>query len=180
MAIFNPTTPDLDFDLDRLAHEGVIKLEITGGVPTWEAFPGVRHQVVVDLIRASIAPAPHNVSNCACAHYSDIYIRFKDGSLKRPDISIFCTQLPLTDEAVEIIPESVIEVISPGYEYKDLELNPPFYIAQGVNDLVVVDPRTGAVTHYHAGRAFSLKAPVTVKLQSGCRCVIPEVGEPAE
>ena len=43
-------------DLDQLLREGAIRLEITGGVPTWEAFPGSRHQRTVDRIRASIRP----------------------------------------------------------------------------------------------------------------------------
>lgn len=31
-------------DLEQLLREGAIRLEITAGVPTWEAFPGTRHQ----------------------------------------------------------------------------------------------------------------------------------------
>lgn len=31
-------------DLERLVREGAIRLEITGGVPTREAFPSARHQ----------------------------------------------------------------------------------------------------------------------------------------
>lgn len=169
MAISNPAIPDLE----RLAYEGAVKLEITGGIPTWEAFPGIRHQAMVYLIQTSIAPLPDHAGDCACAHYSDIDLRFPDGSIKRPDISIFCTRPPMTDEAVTIIPDAVVEVISPGYEYKDLELNPRFYLAQGVKDLVVVDPRSGVVTHYHAGDATSLQAPVTIELQCGCKCMVP-------
>ncbi len=43
-------------DLDQLLREGAVHLEITGGIPTWEAFPGLRHQRTIDRIRASIEP----------------------------------------------------------------------------------------------------------------------------
>ena len=80
--------PRMDIaDLDQLLQDGAVKLEITRGIPTWEAFPGVRHQVAIDLIRASIKPADDGGdSGCECAHLSDVLISFKDGSLKRPDI----------------------------------------------------------------------------------------------
>src|SRR5438105_6255736 len=118
-------------DLDQLINDGAIRLEITGGIPTWEAFPGLRHQETIDLIRASIKPRPDSTTGCSCVHFSDILIRFKDGSLKGPDIAIFCKKPPSQDEALTIIPEAVIEIVSPGYEYKDLSLNPQFYLAQG-------------------------------------------------
>jgi Putative restriction endonuclease len=76
------------------------------------------------------------LSACACVHYADIYVAFPDGSLKRPDIAIFCRE----PEA-----EAVIEVISQGYEFKDLELGPMFYLSQGVKDVVVLDPRSKAI-----------------------------------
>ena len=71
-----------DLDLDRLIHDGAIRLEITGGIPTWEASPSLRHQAMVYKIQTSIKPLPDSDLGCACAHYSDVLIRFKDGSMK--------------------------------------------------------------------------------------------------
>ena len=164
-------------DLDQLINDGAIRLEITGGIPTWEAFPGVRHQEMIDLIRASIELLPNSTTGCPSVHYSDVLIRFKDGSLKRPDIAIFCTRPPRQDEALTIIPEAVIEVVSPGYEYKDLLLNPQFYLAQGLGDVVIVDPRADVITHYRTTGVVNYRAPATIKLQCGCQCTVPQVGE---
>jgi Uma2 family endonuclease len=162
-------------DLDQLLREGAIRLEITGGVPTWEAFPGSRHQRMIDRIRASIVPIAHrDAPACGCAHLSDVLIRFQDGSLKRPDIAIFCDEPPDQDEALTIIPEAVIEIISPGYEYKDLALNPQFYLAQGVLDVVIVDPRSGVVLHYRTDQVLNYHAPVAIDLLCGCRCEIEQ------
>lgn len=160
-------------DLDQLLREGAIRLEITAGIPTWEAFPGSRHQRMIDRIRASIEPlAEQSGEKCACAHLSDVLIRFQDGSLKRPDIAIFCDDPPEQDEALTVVPQAVVEVISPGYEYKDLALNPQFYLAQGVLDVLIVDPRARIVLHYRVDGVANHTAPVMLELQCGCRCQI--------
>jgi Uma2 family endonuclease len=164
-------------DLDLLLRDGAVKLEITGGVPTWEASPGSRHQWMVYHIQTSIRPSPENDRGCECAHLSDELTRFRDGSLKRPDIAIFCSTPPIQDEALTLIPQAVIEVISPGYEYKDLALNPQFYLAQDVDDVVIVDPRAGIVTHYRTTEVSTYHAPTTINLQCGCQCVVPKVAE---
>src|SRR4051794_4794935 len=103
-------------DLEQLLREGIVKLEITGGIPTWEVSPSSRHQRTVYRIQTSIRPHPDGDKSCACAHLSDVYISFADGSLKRPDIAIFRQEPPDQDEALTTIPQAVIEVISPGYE----------------------------------------------------------------
>ena len=160
-------------DLDQLVEQGLVRLEMTAGIPTWEVFPGYRHQRMIDRIRATIEPVAQSETSCGCVHASDVLIRFRDGSQKRPDIAIFCTEPPDQDEALTLIPEAVVEVISPGYEYKDLSINPPFYLSQGVRDVVVVDPRAGAVTHHRTGQVANYRFPVTLELLCGCRCTIP-------
>jgi len=88
-----------------------IKLEIVQGTPMWEAFPATRHQRVLAHIRESVVQ-PSSGSGCGCFLEEDIYIQFPDGSIKRPDISIFCQEPPIQDEALEIVSEAVVEVIS--------------------------------------------------------------------
>ena len=159
--------------LEQLLREGAVKLEMTGGLPTWEVSPGSRHQRMVFRIQTSIRPLPESDKGCACAHLSDVYVSFLDGSLKRPDIAIFCEEPPDQDEALTITPQAVIEVISPGYEYKDLSLNPQFYLSQGVDDVIIVDPRSGAVTHHRTSGVQNYSTPVTLELLCGCACSIP-------
>lgn len=78
---------------------------------------------------------------------------------------------------VTIIPDAVIEVISPGYEYKDLSLNPQFYLAQGVADVVIADPRSGIVNHFRNTGVTTHHTPTTLDLQCGCHCTIPSIDE---
>ena len=67
-----------------------------------------------------------------------------------------------------MVPEAVIEVVSKGYEYKDLELGPPFYLAQGVKDVIVFNPQTLLVLHVRRDRVERLVSTVTIALECGC------------
>jgi hypothetical protein len=159
------------------ANEAGVKLEIVAGLPIWEAFPVIRHQKAIDRIRPTIRPIRAGRSKrgrgCGCWHYSDIYILFPEGSLKRPDISIFCRQ-PAEDEegATRQLPEAVIEVISKGYEAKDLDVGLQFYLAQGVKDVVVFNPQTLLVVHARKAGVDRHISPVTLKLECGCQCTV--------
>jgi Uma2 family endonuclease len=152
------------------ADELGIRLEIVGGLPIWEPAPVYKHQKAVDRIRATIQNPASESQGCKGVHIANVYIGFPDGSLKRPDIAIFCREPEEEEEAVTLVPEAVIEVISRGYEAKDLEIGPWFYLAQGVKDVVVFNPYTLVVLHRrrdHVARHFS---PVELTLLCGCRC----------
>lgn len=150
-----------------------IRLEIVGGLPIWEAHPVLKHQRAVDRIRGSIKP-PAVVAGdgCGCVHFADVYVQFPDGSLKRPDIAVFCREPDEQDVAVRLVPEAVIEVISRGFEAKDLEIGPNFYLAQGVKDVVVLDPDTLYVLHATRAGAQRLLSPVEIVLACGCTCMV--------
>ncbi len=64
------------------------------------------------------------------------------------------------------------DIVSAGYEYKDLALGAPFYIGQGVLDVIVHDPRSNLVTHFQPGGTQVYQSPVTIDLQCGCRCTV--------
>ncbi len=161
----------------RLLHadELGIRLEVVGGLPIWEPHPVLRHQLEIDRIRASIEPGVQMadpVPGCACFHVADVYVSFPDGSLKRPDTPIFCRRPDEEEEAVTLIPEAVIEVISKGYEAKDLEIGPRFYLSQGVKDVIVFDPSTLLVLHVRRDRVSRQVSPLTLLLECGCRCTV--------
>lgn len=152
------------------ASELGIRLEIVNGLPIWEAQPVYRHQKHVERIVRGITKTD---SACACIHAVDVYIQFPNG-LKRPDISIFCKE-PSEEEqdsALTMIPEAVIEVVSKGYEAKDLEIGPPFYLSQGVKDVIVFDPLTLLVLHVRKNRTTRQVSPVVIMLECGCQLLV--------
>ena len=167
------TASDMAAELDRLTRQASsqIKLEITGGTRTWRLLPSIRHQKLIDRIRTSIEPAGEG--GCGCFHLSDASLVFPDGSFKRPDIAIFCVEPPDIDESWEQVPEAVIEIVSLGYEEKDLSINPPWYLSMGVKDVLVVDPRAGEVRHHRHGAPLAIRRqPATFELLCGCRVTV--------
>ena len=159
----------LDAGALAAAAELGLRLEIVNGLPTWEAQPVYRHQKAVERIAATIRRGDATAQSCACVHALDVYIQFPAG-LKRPDIAVFCRE-PSDEEqdsALTLVPEAVVEVVSKGFEAKDLELGPPFYLSQGVKDVLVFDPSTLLVLHVRRDGARRLTAPASVSLECGC------------
>ena len=156
------------------ADELGIRLEIVGGLHIWEARPLYKHQKHVARISQNIRKTEKaEIMNCDCVYIQDVYINFPNG-LKRPDISIFCKE-PSEEEqesALITIPEAVIEVVSKGYEAKDLQIGPPFYLSQGVKDVVVFDLSTLLVLHIRRDKTRRMTAPVVILLECGCEVSI--------
>ena len=157
----------------RAADEALIKVEMVGGIPVWEGMPSPKHQRVVQQIGQSVRRIGGHEGDCGCFSLIDVTIRFPDGSFKRPDVAIFCRQPDDDLPSVEIMPEAVVEVLSRGYEAKDLEIGLPFYEALSIADIVIVDPRTFDVLHVQKGARRQFQAPVELDLLCGCRIHIP-------
>ncbi|MCY7348664.1 MAG: Uma2 family endonuclease [Pyrinomonadaceae bacterium] len=154
------------------AEELGIKLEVAGNLRIWEASPVIKHQLEIDRIRDSIKKVENDGVTCECIDIADIYVQFADGSLKRPDVSIFCELPKEMEEATKSVPEAVIEVISKKYEAKDLEISPPIYLANGVKDVVVFNPYTNEVVHFRRDETRNLASPVEIEFECGCRCTV--------
>jgi Uma2 family endonuclease len=154
------------FEADKVG----IRLEIQNGLPLWEASPLWEHQEQIDRIRTSIV---RTGEECACVHISDVYIAFPN-SRKRPDIAIFC-QEPTPEQKhtlLTLIPCAVIEVVSRGYELKDIELGPPFYLANGVQHVIVFDPATQYVLHFQPMEVKRFLSPIEIALRCGCKVTV--------
>lgn len=163
-----------DFDaLSQRADEIGLRLEIINGLPVREVHPNLTHQEAIDRIRRTITSAPgRNGQHWDCLHYADLHIRFPDGSDKRPDISIFSQRPSESESAVTDVPEAVIEIVSRGYEAKDLEISPPFYLSQGVRDVIVFDPYTRRILHFDPSGAHEYQPPFTLTLRCGCQVTV--------
>ena len=150
------------------ADEAGIKLEMVQGLPIWELLPSPMHTIRSKRIDRSIRPDPSSDAGCGCHSLEDVSIRFPDGSIRRPDIAVFCRLPEETRTSATLVPEAVIELVSPGSEVKDLLLSPGFYLSQGVKDVVVIVPETGIVEHFRRdGRAMH-RSPVDLALECGC------------
>lgn len=167
---FEDATAEPIAEVMAAAEEIGIKLESHAGSLTWELMPSPLHTIAVTDIQLSVQPVPGK--GCACRAYPDMYIRFPDGSFKRPDLALYCEPVPRTLTAATILPGAVVEAISAGSETKDLQLNPPFYMAHGVKDVVVLDPITGQVSHWGPHGFAVHRSPVVLSLAMGCEITV--------
>ncbi|MBC8162177.1 MAG: Uma2 family endonuclease [Roseiflexaceae bacterium] len=152
-----------------------VRMEYVRGRFKVEASPASRHQKASKRIEGAIRPSPAADTGCGCYSLADVLIRFHgpDEALKRPDIAVFCVEPPDSDEALDMLPAAVIEILSLGYEEKDLgQDGAAFYRSCGVADVIVFDPRTGVVRHYHAADVEVLQSPTTIELACGCRATV--------
>lgn len=152
----------LAFDSDA-PFEGV-KLEVFDGFALWEVSGTVRHQNAVARVRASFDPR-----GTGAIIFRDVSVEYPDGSLRRPDLSIWPSQPDEQDEPVRGVPLATIEFVAPGSERKDLELSPAFDLRMGVGTVVVLDPATGQVRHRRrAGEWEEQLSPVEMVFECGC------------
>jgi Uma2 family endonuclease len=156
--------PTSFMQLSEMAAEIGVRLETMNGVHIWELMPAARHQQESFRIQSSIK----KIADCACVHYADVLVQFADGSYKRPDIAIFCRVPDELDEAITLLPEAVIEIVSVGYEKKDIELAPRFYLEQGIQDILIFDPRSLQIWHHTPTGVSLYTSPTNFELACGC------------
>lgn len=153
----------------REAEELGLKVEMVHGLGIWHMQPSKRHYKASTRISRSVRPDPQLSSDCACFVMEDVLVRFGDGSLLRPDIAIYCREPDEEDTAVTLIPQAVVEIVSVDSGRNDYEIKPPFYLSQGVKDVIVHDPMTGATNHYRRDRAtVRHQEPIRIALECGC------------
>lgn len=170
-----PSPADLMLQLMN-ADEAGVKLEMVGNEFVWEFFPSSLHQgILADMEEALIRSRIENPTGCGCHFLADTYIQFPDGSVKRPDLMIYCVRPPLIRQALTTMPEAVVEILSPRGERKDLQVGPPFYLSQGIKDVLVVDPDGRQGHHFRRDGYRPVALGATVALECGCELTIPDV-----
>lgn len=109
---------------------------------------------------------------CDCFQAADVDIALPDGTIKRPDVSIWCREPQEQEGFVHAVPEAVVEIVSPGYEDKDLVHGPPIYLRNGVKDIIVFDRAKGEVHHWTPDGHRILSSPTVFELACGCRVTV--------
>ena len=158
--------------LTAAADHSLVKIQMTAGVPTWEAMPGFKHQRVLRAVADSVRRIPNSENDCGCHSFIDVMIRFPDGSFRSPDVAIYCQEPPDVDGAGDAIPVAVVEIVSQDYELKD-RIGLPFYLEQGIADVVLYDPRKNEVVHATPKGQTLHQAPVDLEFACGCAVTIP-------
>lgn len=90
----------------------------------------------------------------------DVFIRIDDDSYLAPDIAWWHAERrpPLTQGAVELVPDLVVEVLSPATRRNDLGAKREAYLTAGIREIWLTDPQAGsliAVTGDGGQRTFT-------------------------
>lgn len=145
-----------------------------GPAAIWEFFPSPLHQSAVRDIDRSIKPGNGiSAKDSGCYTLQNAYLELSDGSLRRPDSMVFCPKpTGISRKALTEVPEAVIEVVRPGSELKDLQLGPPNYLANGVKDVLVVNPETQQCVHLRRDGTQHLTRGTAMLLECGCEITL--------
>jgi Uma2 family endonuclease len=130
-------------DFDRAeAREGHL-YELSRGVIIVSDVPGKKHFKQVDSIKQQLylykAARPEIIKMIGGGGECKILAEGFE-SERHPDVTVYKTDPPDTDDICSIwIPEIVVEVVSPGSEFRDYEEKPPEYLAFGVMEYWIFD-----------------------------------------
>ncbi|RYG33930.1 Uma2 family endonuclease [bacterium] len=149
-----------------------LRLELTDGGITWETFPGFRHQEIIRDILVASNSGRGSEGGCECIQVPDVDIVFPDGTVKRPDPSVWCKRPEELEGFVHAIPEAVIEIVSPGYEDKDLVFGPPIFLRNGVKDVIVFHRAKAEVHHWSPAGHRIVPSPTVFELACGCQITV--------
>ncbi len=85
----------------------------------------------------------------------DVFVAFPGGRYLAPDIAWWSAERrpPLTDGALERVPDLVVEVLSPATRANDLGVKRDAYIEAGVRELWLADPLARTLTSVQGGAA---------------------------
>ena len=150
------------------AHRIGLKLELMQGLGVWSLLPPPTGTIALARIDRSLRADPSREGACPVFAYKGMAVRFPEGSLLQPDLAVYAREPQATRLPTRLLPEAVIEIVSPSSELKDLQYSPSFYLSQGVKDVIVYTPETEVLEHFRRdGRAMH-RSPVDIALECGC------------
>ena len=127
-------------DLDGLPHEWDTVYELLGGVLHMSRRPSVRHQRVLSRLFLRLGPAVADRGGEVLIEPGVVWEDEGDDNVA-PDLAVFRAPPP-DDEKLRVCPDIVVEVLSPGEEnrQRDLEAKRDLYFRRGAAEYWVIDP----------------------------------------
>ena len=133
-------------EFDRLADDGH-RYELVDGVVVMSPSPTPEHQGLLGylLTEIEIHLRKHPVGRV----WAEVDVRFGPSLVYRPDLTFVRTEnLARTKGRIEVVPDLVVEVISPSSEARDMRTKRSDYERLGVREYWIVDATRGTVTFY--------------------------------
>jgi len=123
---------------DYCEWEGAWEL-IDGTAYAMAPAPSIEHQSISGKIMLELM---QNFKNCRrCKALMEVDYKIDEHTTLRPDVLVACN-IPANANYIDNIPKIIFEVLSPSTKLKDRTVKFQIYQNQGVNYLVLVDPRS--------------------------------------
>lgn len=136
-----PRYANLQIDADgflRLQDDG-FRYELIGGVVVMSPSPTPRHQKV--LLEILFQLESHVRKNRVGEVFAETDVRFDDSLVYRPDlIYVRSEKVRRPLERIDVVPDLVVEVVSPGSEADDLRTKREAYERFGVGEYWIIEP----------------------------------------
>ena len=144
------------------------RLDWVQGLGAW-AFSGSPLQAMTaKRVAQSLRADPASEDGVCGFVYGGMAVRFLDGSILQPDLAVYAREPEATRLPARLLPEAVVEIVSPSSELKDLQYSPSFYLSQGVKDVIVYTPETEVFEHFRRDGRTMHRSPTDVSLKCGC------------
>lgn len=140
--------------------ETVERYELVDGVVVMSPSPTPRHQKVIRLIQKQLEP--YADAHPGFEYFVDVDLVLSKGKVYAPDIVCYRPgRLPRIPHVLELAPDLVIEILSPGTKAFDLTTKRDDYEKFGVAEYLAYDPADGKLRCYRREGAHLLDTPVS-------------------
>lgn len=135
------------------------RLELVDGVVLMSPSPVPRHQVFLRLILRQLEQFVD--SNPGICLFPDTDVRLGNYHVYRPDIVVYRSgRIAHVPERLDLAPDLLIEILSPGTKAFDLTTKRDDYERFGVGEYWAVEPDTGRVRCYQRRSDLLVEIPV--------------------
>ena len=145
-----------------------VRLDRVRGLGVWSFSGSPLQGMTAARIARSLRSTPASGDGCGAFAYQGMAVRFPDGSILQPDVAVYAREPEKTNLPTTLVPEAIIEIVSPSSELKDLRYSPSFTLSQGVKDVIVVTPETEVLEHFRRDGRTMHRSPVDLRLECGC------------
>lgn len=127
-----------------------LRAEIIDGQIYYQAAPSRSHQEILMYLSQKIANYIDSKGGPCKIYPAPFAVKLNedDKTVVEPDISVICDRDKLDDRGCNGAPDWIIEINSPSNSSRDYVLKLNKYMAAGVREYWIVDPKTKAITVY--------------------------------
>ncbi len=138
--------------------------ELIKGIPfSMSPSSGVTHQRMASKVFRLLQSALDEADSCDCELFYELDLRIDQSSVVRPDLMIICEDIKAKYPSV--IPNLVVEIISPSSERKDREIKFELYQEWAIPNYLIADPASKILELFTLSGSAYKKQPLDLPIK---------------